>query len=457
MVSIIRKLKKRISGIRVLIPPYKKLHNLKKEHTIKKVLKEINYLNSLSEEEIRDFQNKKLIEFINYAHDHCKYYKKIISDNNVELSDLSGFQNIPMLTKAIIKGNTQNLISDEYGIAHLAKKNTGGSTGNPLELFCTTQAGLLDYGFHFYQYKKMGYQEGDIILGAAAFTVPKELRDNNVFWLEMGKREPFGDTKLSILYLTEANVKYYVQKLLELKPAILRGYPSLFDSMAQYIIKNKINIDFKIKGISLTSEMCSRNQKINIEKAFASKVLFEYGHTEVCVLCHTSGADDIYKSYPSYGYVEVLNDDGTETEVGEVGNIVVTGFLNRGMPFIRYKTEDLGRLAYKNGGIAHFSEIIGRSQDFIVAKDKSKISISALTSWQHLNAFAHIAKWQIVQEEQGIITISIIKGENYSITDETEIKEKIQKITDVDIIFSYVTDIPRTKGGKHLFMIQKIA
>lgn len=456
MIRLIRKIKKNVSKISILTPLYTFLHSLRKQVIINREIKKIHKLDLFSKSEVYEYQNNTLLNFIKYAYEQTEYYKVLVDKNKIDIGSIEGFKTLPFLTKSIIKQNTPLLISREYGFNHLAKKNTGGSTGNPLELYCTTEAGLLDYAYHFHQYREMGYKKGDLILGAGAITISQELRDKDIYWLKIGDKEAFGDYKLSILYLNDNTIKFYVDKLLELKPNILRGYPSLFDSLAQYILNNNIKLNFKIKGISLTSEMCSENQRINIEKAFSSKVFFEYGHTEVSVLCHSSNEDHLYKSYPSYGYVEVLNEDGTETPIGEIGKIVVTGFLNKGMPFIRYNTEDLGKVAYRNGGVIHLSAIIGRSQDFILAKDGNKISISALTSWQHFNAFANISKWQIVQEIIGVIKILIVKGTNYSDQDEIEIRTKIQKITNVELSFFYVQTIPPTKGGKHLFLVQKV-
>ncbi len=435
---------------------YKQLHRLKKNWVIRKVMTDLERLEKYTEKEIYDIQHDKLFSFLSYAYNNTDYYKRIIDENKLNIKNISDFKRLPFLSKEIIKQNSLSLVSEKYDLKLLAKKNTGGSTGKPLEFYCNTKAGLIDYAYHFYQYKKMGYLKGDMILGAGAVVIPEEIREKNIFWTKIGDKEAFGNYKLSILYLNEKNVKFYVEKLIELRPRILRGYPSLFDSLAQYILNKGIKLDFKIKGISLTSEMCSDRQRHNIEKAFSSMVYFEYGHTEVSVLCHSNDKSYKYISYPMYGYVEVLNEDGSETEIGEVGNIIVTGFLNEGMPFIRYRTEDLGRVAYKNGGVVHFSAINGRTQDFLISKDGSKVSIAALTSWQHLKAFANISKWQVIQDTAGKIEFSIIKGTAYSQVDETEIKEKIQNITDVDITFRYVDLIPRTKGGKHLFMIQKI-
>lgn len=445
-----------IRNVAVFSPIYSWLHFKKRRGIERKIIGLLKQFEQMTPREIAQYQDNLLKDFLTYANNNVPYYNKIFRDHNIDTQNLADLKRIPFLDKEIITNSKTDLLSKEYPVDVLVKKNTGGSTGKPLEFYCNTEAGLLDYAHHFYHYEHMGYNDGDIILGAGAVTISESERKNNIFWKNIGQKEAFGDIKLSILYLEERTIKYYVQKLLELKPAILKGYPSLFDELAQYIIERQIHLDFKIKGVSLTSEMCSEDQRKNIAKAFSCPIYFEYGHTEVSVLCLTFDNSFIYKSMPTYGYVEVLNDDGSETPIGEIGNIVTTGFNNRAMPFIRYKTEDLGKVKSRIGGIVEFESITGRSQDYIYSKSNRKISISALTSWQHLQAFARISKWQIIQDEVGVININIVKGPSYTNRDENEILEKISRIIDVDIFFKYVPKIDRTPGGKHLFLIQNL-
>ena len=302
----------------------------------------------------------------------------------------------------------------------------------------------------------MGHEKGDLIVGCGGPRLTLSQRRQHIYWLKRDKGDLFGDYMFSVLYMTDRNIKYYVDKILELKPAILRGYPSFYDSLAQYILNNNIKIDFEIKGINLTSETCSSFQRKNIERAFSSKVYFEYGHNEICLYCYTKDRNFTYKSSPIYGYLEVLNDDGSDTEPDEIGNIVATGFNNLGMPFIRYNTEDLGEVSYRNGGIVHFKHIHGRTSDFILSKQNQRVYLTSLRFGSFLKAFSRISKWQIIQNRIGHIEMHIIRKKDYSIEDELEITEEIKSTTDVDIEYKYVKNIPKTSRGKHILFIQNV-
>lgn len=435
---------------------YKQIFHRKFFIVEKQVLEQLKSTKSLSETELRKIQDKLLSDMLNYAYRNTMYYKNLFDNHNVKRFDSSVLKQFPILSKPIIRANFNDLLSKKFSIANLNKMNTGGSTGEPLEFYTEIFTGARDNAHHWYQYSIMGYEKGDVILDSGGIFVTEELRKQNIYWVQNSKDSVWGEWCMSVLYIDDLNIQFYIQKLMEIKPAILRGYPSFFDKLATYINKHNIRLDFKIKGINLTAEVCSVEQRENIEKAFSSMVFFEYGHSEVSVYCYTSDKSYLYKSSPIYGYVEVLKENGSDAEIGEVGSIVVTGFNNRAMPFIRYDTGDLGEVAYRNGGIVHFSKIIGRSQDFLWSKNKQKVFLTALIFGQHLKAFKNMKKWQLIQDEIGKVVINIIKNEDYSHEDENDILFKFTSVAELDLKFNYVDDIPLTKRGKHLFLIQNV-
>ncbi len=445
-----------IKKIVFLFNMYTLLFHRKQRVREQKVFRKLKEIEKNTTKEIYNLQQDKLIIFFKYSYENTKYYKKIFDQFDVNTWNPEDLKKIPILTKDIIRKHGKELLSEEFEKSSLCKRNTGGSTGESLEFYSDNMAGLNDNAHHWYLYSLMGYEKGDAILGCSGTVIPQKLRDKNIYWLREAKNSVWGEYDFSVLYLTDLNIHYYIDKLIALKPTILRGYPSFFDKLATYIIENDIKLGFEIKGINLTGEMCSISQRINIEKAFSSMVYFEYGHTEICLYCYTSDDTYVYKSSPIYGYIEVLKDDGTDVEIGEVGNIIVTGFNNHGMPFVRYDTGDMGELLSRNGGTIEFKKILGRNKDYIVSKDGQKVFLTALIFGQHLQAFKNIVKWQLKQELIGVVSIMIVRNSNYTNSDETEILKNFQSVADIQLKFKYVDEIALTKRGKHLFLKQNI-
>ena len=105
-----------------------------------------------------------------------------------------------------------------------------------------------------------------------------------------------------------------------------------------------------------------------------------------------------------------------------------------------------------------FERVEGRSQDIIITRDNSRITLTALIFGQHFNAFSHIKELQLVQEKKGELTFKIVKSDKFSNNDEKEILEKIKGIShdQIDIDFLYVESIQKTERGKHKFLIQNV-
>lgn len=87
-----------------------------------------------------------------------------------------------------------------------------------------------------------------------------------------------------------------------------------------------------------------------------------------------------YHVEPSYGYCEVIDDNGIPSKKGQ---IVATGFLNYAMPLIRYKTGDVGSLDDCDCACNRHYQIIkkieGRwHQDGLINSDNAFVSLTAL-------------------------------------------------------------------------------
>jgi len=410
-------------------------------------------------QDTKKYKNGKLCEILKYAQNHCPYYENIFLENSVNVNNLKNFEQIPLLDKATIKNHFKELLSDELSSMSTYHMNTGGSTGEPLEFIVSTIAGAVDKVHQEFVFKTtMNYQEGDKIVAFDGSTVPEECVKSHIYWIPKNNQDiPYGSVSYSALYLTKENIHYYVENIMDEAPCILRGYPSFISNIAEYILNKNITFPFKIKGVQLTSEVATAEQIDIIKKAFGTKVYLQYGHSEVCVYGYTFDELQEYYCSPFYGFTEVLDEMGRQVDIGEIGEVVVTGFYNFAMPFIRYRTGDLAIFNGDTNGIVRLQKIIGRTQDYIITTDGDRIALTALVFGQHYKAFKNIEKWQLQQDVPGKVHIRIIKGESYSKEDELEIQRKFQVFCGVDTEFEYVNSISLTKRGKYKFLIQNIS
>jgi phenylacetate-CoA ligase len=423
-----------------------------------RVLEMLNKMNEGTFKNTTSYRNDKLSHILQYAGEHCPYYRDVFRQVNFNPGTLDGFDKLPLLDKAIIRCNRNELISDEIDFMDFRAMNTGGSTGEPLEFFVSPIAGLIDTVHQEFVYKfAMQYKLGDLIAAFDGSSVTAKALGAHKYWVATSNQDiPYGRLSYSSLYLRAETIPYYIKHIVETKPSIFRGYPSFINDIAQYILENKISISFKVKGVQLTAENAYDWQIENIRKAFNTEVFLQYGHSEVCVYGYTFDNTYEYCCSPFYGFTEVLSDDGNHVKKGDVGEVVVTGFYNFAMPFIRYRTGDLAVFNGEVDGVVRLGKIVGRTQDFILTDKSEKVALTALIFGQHYRAFRNIKKWQLQQDIPGQVVVRIIQEKDFSLENEIEIREKFKDICGVDTVFEYVDLMALSPRGKFKFLIQNL-
>jgi phenylacetate-CoA ligase len=451
-VKMVKKILKQISNIKIIIERKKAMAEANRVFIL------LNRMQYHQYQDLATYRNKKLLEILEYANKHCNYYRNIFNKYHFNPKELYNFRKLPLLNKSTIKTHLKDIISDEKEKLVFHMFNTGGSTGEPLEFPVSTyDAGFIDRVHQKFLYNIIGYTHGDKIFAFGGCSVPEASRRRNIYWVEKASGDiPYGRIIYSALYLTRETMPYYIEHLLQQKPCILRGYPSCINDISTYILENNISIPFSIKGIELTAENTYHWQIENIRKAFGTKIFFQYGHSEVSVFAYT--VDETYEFHcsPFYGLVEVLNSEGLPAEPGETGEVVVTGFYNRVLPFIRYQTGDIALFNGEENGIVKLGKIVGRAQDYIYSKNNERVALTALVFGQHYHAFSNMQKWQLQQDIPGKVKINIIRADAFSKNDEGEIKNKFKNICNVDADIRYVESLPLTQRGKFKFLIQNI-
>jgi phenylacetate-CoA ligase len=396
-----------------------------------------------------------LKDILLYACKHTAYYKEILpgSKQIASLSDVN-FRKIPFLTKELIRKNSKAIIADIVPKICLSARKTGGTTGDALAFWSSGNTDDIHQKFLFEIYN---YKPGQKILALDGTFIEEQLTEKQVFWKpkNKGNMMPYGGMVLSSLYLTKETIPFYIDFILSYKPDFIRGFPGFVTEIAQYLVSNNIQVDFDMKGIELTSESFASNQVRLIRKAFHTKVFGQYGHTEASVFGYT--LDDSFEYYcsPLYGFTEVINSKDENVEIGEEGEIVVTGFSNFGMPIIRYRTGDRAIYGGEENGIVRLKNILGRTSDYLVNELNDRVSMTALLA-QHYDALKSISQWQIVQDKSGEVTINIHKLHGYCQKDESEIEETFYNVASIKCNFIYNKEFIKTNAGKMKFVIQNV-
>ncbi len=124
----------------------------------------------------------------------------------------------------------------------------------------------------------------------------------------------------------------------EIQPNVISSTPSVLAAWAPHYSGPPLTL------VETTGEPLLYSERNSIENGFKGPVYDAYGLTE-CVVGVECESHTGFHYWPDAVHVEILDPETQETlPPGERGEIVLTSFLQKRLPIIRYRSGDLGRL-----------------------------------------------------------------------------------------------------------------
>lgn len=426
-------------------------------HLYRETLQLCRRLDVMPRNDVVILQEARLRALLEFAVQEVPFYeplRKVVH----QLSPCAALREFPLLSKEDVQRNNENLISrSARRIAH-QERTTGGSSGNQLRFLEDDSTYAREMGFMHSQWARVGYtpKSRKATFRGTAF---RNITDT-CFW----QYNPVhNELQFSPFHLNEKNLALYVRMLVKYQPAYLHGYPSAIGVLAEYVIRHQLTAQLPpINATLLASEGCSDDQRKRIESAFNTRVYTFYGHSERTVLGGECECNRTYHAFPAYGVLEIIGNDGQPCDIGEQGEIVGTGFLNRAMPLIRYRTDDYATKLPPQCECGRcwdrFSNVLSRRslEGFVVGQNGSRIGVAALN--MHGDLFKNVVRYQYYQRVPGQLVVRVIPNSMYSLADEVEIvTAHRQKLWgEMDVIVQKVQDIPMTGSGKQRRVISEI-
>lgn len=414
-----------------------------------------------TEEQTREWQLERLREIVDYAYVHVPLYKRIYSTVGYRLGDIrtfADFQSLPTVSKSDIKADLQAASTDEVSkmCGHIC--HTGGSTDKPMQFYLDSAIVARERAFFEYYWEKNGFRFGQkcvVLRGHQAYPelgryTKKDYASNYLLCDSrfISERHAF----LSI----DRDIKSYGAR-------IMQAYPSSAYLLAKSYVSHGI-IAPHFDYVFLGSENTYENQIATIQEVFSAKnILFHYGHSE-CAAIAIKYANNMNLGFcPFYGLAEFLDDRGAEINIGELGEIVATGF-NHSTPFIRYRTGDYAiKSSYKSSDyMANYTSvdrIEGRKHEFVLTKDERKVSLCAVAG-AHIHSLSKIGDMQYAQKEPGKLSIMVTSMDVTAVP--SDVLDEIKKDFEVffkgtmDIEVKPVATLAKTPAGKKIMLFQSL-
>jgi len=348
------------------------------------------------------------------------------------------------------------MISSGYEPGNLLHFKTGGSTGKALDIFITEECSELRNACARRHDRWTGWEPGETI-GAAWGNpkLPDTFRDKMIDTCV----QPF--IYLDTMAVSDDSVRLFEQAWAKKQPTLLFGHAHSLFLLALKVQQLKIDM-IRPTGILSTSMMLLPHERTAIERVFSCKVTDRYGCEEVSLIaCECERHEGMHMNI-EHLFIEFVKDDGSYAAPGEPGQIIATDLMNKAMPFVRYRVEDVGvpmKQACSCGrGLPLMGKVAGRVADFLIKRDGTRVAGVSLIE-NTLTKIPGINQMQIVQHDLDSLHLNIVPNERFGYSQRKDLESYFKGLFGdyIQIIFQEVTEIKPEKSGKYRFSICKVS
>ncbi|HEX2960280.1 MAG TPA: hypothetical protein VHO43_00715 [Ignavibacteriales bacterium] len=379
-----------------------------------------------------EYELLKLKETVTYSCLNVPYYKRIFKELGILPEDIKSkddLSKLPLLDKQIIREKPEDFMVRNYPAFRRFYVTTGGTSGAQHKFYQSKNVWKKEQAFIINYYMGFDYTYSDLraTLRGGEFN---ELPDN-VYW----KINPINnEINFSPFHINTNTIKYYVDKLNELKPMYIHGYPSALLLLVKNIQEHNLKLSYSPKAVFLSSENYTSEQKEELQGFFNGKISTYYGHSERLIFAPSDCELKTFTVDRRYGAFELVDDnDRVITQNGATGEIVGTSFDNYAMPLIRYRTNDL--TSYSSYDSLKINPIKGRwNQEFLDGSNMLRVSLTGLN--MHSDIFKNILAMQFYQPRVGEAVLVVVTKKDFTDFDARKILHAFNKKAGHAIKFS---------------------
>jgi phenylacetate-CoA ligase len=328
----------------------------------------------------RDFTERRqrswaaLVDLVRFAAVSVPYYRDLFArirfDPDKLTKDSRYLQDIPYLTKDLLKSEGERLLRLDHANFRKHIATTGGSTGASARIVYDHEAA--DWSSAVTRYARAtvgdigntGRFRPELHFASKfpdAFPLADRLREH-VKCLAMNRSNIFFSS------FDAEELERIWRAIKSIRPHLVQAHPSTMFHLA-HLIEARQGADKAFEIFESSGEQLDRQQRDAIARSLRCVVINRYGLAEAGVVAYQTDARDVAMLvFDPFCWPEIAAADGLDgTPVDDHaagGELVVTTIRNRMMPLIRYRTGDLAVLDETPQGFI-IREVIGRTHDVI--------------------------------------------------------------------------------------------
>lgn len=388
---------------------------------------------------------KRLRQVARRAASETVYYRELFArvgfDPQADFS-FDDFARLPTLEREDIRQAGRALISNAVPAAQLRKDSTGGSTGEPTEVWLgAEELGWRESALEYPMQKigaptgtPTGYLWGHHLDPVARGTWRERYHDfeSNVRWFDCFRLSP------------DALARYHAE-FTRWRPRCIIAYASALHALAEFVLAENLEANYPSGCFVTGAEKLLPAQRASIERAFPARALHErYGSRDVGIMGFQMEPARTHDFAVDWQNVLV------EPETGDAESpILITKLHADAMPMLRYRVGDVGRFP-SDGKPGHpafvLHEVLGREADRIWLPDGRWITGLQMP---HMLKDYPVREFMFLQRPDYSVELQVIPQNNFGEDSRRSILETVEaNLPGLAVSLALVQSIPRTRANK---------
>jgi len=335
----------------------------REQREVRPKLEELRHFYLKDKEQRRSIAINRLADALIFAGDSVPYYRDLFVQHAFNpdkvRSDARYLNDLPYLTKDIIREQGERMLSRSLDQTRHHVCKTGGSTGLSCVVYYDQQAADYSAAVTLYARERIGKRKYKTELHFACrfpdAAVPQWPTHEDLKCFAMNRSNIFFSS------VDDDGLEEIWQTLRRRRPYLAHAHPSTIYALACYV-ERRYGRSKAFDVFESSGELLEPYQRETIGRALGCRVVDRYGLAELGVVGYElSGAGSGLQVLESEAWPESFEIEGAENGEHE---LVFTGFRNKLMPLIRYRTGDLAKVEDGPQGFC-LTNVVGRIHDLV--------------------------------------------------------------------------------------------
>jgi phenylacetate-CoA ligase len=436
-----------------------------------------------SQERLGLLQLQRLRRLLEYAGQYVPYYRRLFANigfSPADLRSLGDLRQIPVLSRDDVVEHRLDLVDERLRPAaehadralrppgeprafgflfggKLVRNTSSGSTGTPTVFYEDGSITAASWANELRLRSWFGISPGARESRMARISAENLKRNKKVLF----RRWFWNQHLLPGVSLTEADYARCAREIREFEPRVLWGFTSAAAGLARYLIENPGAVPKKLPELVITwaAPLYEHEEQV-IREVFRCEISNVYGTRELGHMAARCPQGGMHVNQESV-YLET--EESKESEAGNgPGELLATSLVPSPMPFIRYRTGDLGALSNAPCRCGRTLQVIreftGRTGEVLITKDGRMISPNFwCRTFMDPALGSAVKKFQVVYKSDTSLVIRIVRGASYTEKVETHLRNNIVRnlFGSARVNFEYPLNIKAQVSGKYQMVINE--